>query len=102
MIFIKTAERKQFSTLLSPAFRKADNTKAKEKAIQYRTADKLSIRKIREKLKSEDMHYSKSVIAEWVKDCPSIENLKEMWTPDNKPRKNRPAHLNKSNLLINN
>ena len=77
MIFIKTAERKPFSTLLSPAFKKVDNTKAKEKAIQYRTADKMSIRKIREKLKSEDLHYSKSIIAEWVKDCPSSEKSKE-------------------------
>lgn len=77
MIFIKTAERKPFSTLLSPAFKKADNTKAKEKAILYKTKDNLSIRKIREKLKSEDLHYSKSVIAEWVKDCPSSEISKE-------------------------
>ena len=78
MIFIKTTERKTFSALLSPTFKKADNTKAKEKAILYKTKDNLSIRKIKEKLNSENMYYSKSIIAEWVKDCPSTEKSKEI------------------------
>ena len=45
----------------------------KEKAIKYKN-EGLTTRQIEEKMKNEGINVSKSSVANWIKDCPSVQS----------------------------
>lgn len=74
--YTNTGNRAPFTSLVKPKSDSLDRAKAIELAIKFKQEGH-GVRDIAQKLNEDGLNYGKSTIAEWVKDCPVVQNTQE-------------------------